>query len=355
MTKPKQVKIMTEEHRENWLDLAKAIGIILVVLAHALPKDNYLWIYINNFHMPLFFCVSGYLYQCKGKCLTYVVKKIRTLWFPFVWSSLITYFIFLFTDKNGFSIKEVLKIIIMSSPGPLLGALWFLPVLLFTSVFYDLLFRLIKHIKFLQKTIVHDIVITLFCTVCLVIGLYTSLPYMGSVILRSMFFYQVGQLFRRSIKYVKYELIVGILLLAILTLVSFFNSSSYINNTYTHISLFIISSLNGSLGICLLCRFTEKIFDIKKLRLLLYIGKNSIGPLIWQFVSFKLITLIQILIYKLPYEKINEFPVLYDYAYGIWVVLDVIAGIVISMIIYLLINKPIDKLLLKAEKGALKC
>lgn len=32
--------------REHWLDLAKAIGIILVVWAHALPKDNYMWIWI---------------------------------------------------------------------------------------------------------------------------------------------------------------------------------------------------------------------------------------------------------------------------------------------------------------------
>ena len=35
--------------REEWIDVAKAIGIILVVLAHAIPKDYFLWKFINNF------------------------------------------------------------------------------------------------------------------------------------------------------------------------------------------------------------------------------------------------------------------------------------------------------------------
>ena len=41
--------------REQWVDLAKAVGILAVVVAHAIPKDFLLWRIINQFHMPLFY------------------------------------------------------------------------------------------------------------------------------------------------------------------------------------------------------------------------------------------------------------------------------------------------------------
>lgn len=37
----------SRDSRELWLDLAKAIGIIMVLIAHALPKDSYLWSWIK--------------------------------------------------------------------------------------------------------------------------------------------------------------------------------------------------------------------------------------------------------------------------------------------------------------------
>ena len=47
--------------RENWIDWAKTIGILLVVMGHldtSLVEANTL---ISAFHMPLFFVISGYL------------------------------------------------------------------------------------------------------------------------------------------------------------------------------------------------------------------------------------------------------------------------------------------------------
>ena len=46
--------------RLNYLDYAKGIGILLVVLGHIYNNSVKLWIY--SFHMPLFFIISGYLY-----------------------------------------------------------------------------------------------------------------------------------------------------------------------------------------------------------------------------------------------------------------------------------------------------
>ena len=46
-------------------DVAKGIGIILVMLGHALPEENYWRLVIYSFHMPLFFSLSGIVLKVK--------------------------------------------------------------------------------------------------------------------------------------------------------------------------------------------------------------------------------------------------------------------------------------------------
>lgn len=66
-----------------WIDIAKFIGIFLVVFGHTLSpfgllKNStffaHLWDFIYLFHMPLFFIIAGYLYKSKTKTDNY--KKI---------------------------------------------------------------------------------------------------------------------------------------------------------------------------------------------------------------------------------------------------------------------------------------
>ena len=57
--------------RLEWIDLAKGIGIILMVIGHmpSIPSAVHNWIF--SFHMPLFFFLSGYMFKkkkVKGKC-----------------------------------------------------------------------------------------------------------------------------------------------------------------------------------------------------------------------------------------------------------------------------------------------
>ena len=50
-----------EQSRARYLDIAKGIGISLVVLGHLLERTQFLRILIYSFHMPLFFIISGSL------------------------------------------------------------------------------------------------------------------------------------------------------------------------------------------------------------------------------------------------------------------------------------------------------
>lgn len=49
--------------RLNQYDILKGIGIILVMLGHAIPPNTYLSYFIYGFHMPLFFMCSGAFYK----------------------------------------------------------------------------------------------------------------------------------------------------------------------------------------------------------------------------------------------------------------------------------------------------
>lgn len=73
--------------RIGWVDVAKGIGIILVILGHmpTIPIIIRLWIF--SFHMPLFFFVSGYLYNVKDESLSLnalLKKKTRKILKPYV-------------------------------------------------------------------------------------------------------------------------------------------------------------------------------------------------------------------------------------------------------------------------------
>lgn len=49
--------------RIEWIDIAKGIGIILVVLGHCVVKEDMVHKIIFSFHMPLFFFLSGYCFR----------------------------------------------------------------------------------------------------------------------------------------------------------------------------------------------------------------------------------------------------------------------------------------------------
>lgn len=74
MTKPSTKRIA-------WIDMAKAIAILLMVVGHEVGGSIYTWIF--SFHMPLFFILSGYTARrvdtWYGLCKT-ISKLIKRIW-----------------------------------------------------------------------------------------------------------------------------------------------------------------------------------------------------------------------------------------------------------------------------------
>lgn len=73
--------------RNPMISIAKAIGIMLMVIGHVYDKESWGVHYIYMFHMPLFFVLSGYFLKVpqSGKdFLVFAKKKILGLYVPFL-------------------------------------------------------------------------------------------------------------------------------------------------------------------------------------------------------------------------------------------------------------------------------
>lgn len=76
--------------RIEYIDIAKGIGIILVIMCHS-GYINGMAIYVNSFFMPLFFYTAGLVYRDKELELKkYLMTKFKTLMVPYyVWNVLL--------------------------------------------------------------------------------------------------------------------------------------------------------------------------------------------------------------------------------------------------------------------------
>ena len=310
--------------RNNWIDIAKALGIIFVLIAHAIPKENIIWISINQFHMPLFYLISGYLYRCKGSFKTFLYRKIKTLYVPYVICSLLMYFLFVLLKQESFGILSVIKIIILYEFGPLLGATWFISVLFYSIIGFDLLNRIIKN----------NSLIRIICIGMMVVGSVHSFPARISNCLVAVGFICLGTIIRKVDDVAKIPEWLCMPFFTIVLIVSTFSCVSVSTNTYTYPLLFIIVAIIGSYASILLSKLIERMANGTLKKHLGWIGRNTIGIVIWQFVSFKIVILIQIIVYNLSISRIQDFPVIYEFVNPLWVLLNVIIGIYFSILIY---------------------
>lgn len=140
---------MTDRQRQtrlDWLDIAKGIAIVAVLIGHTSAINRNVQIYLYSWHMPIFFIVSGILLQYRDswRYRSYkdtVIRKAKSLLYPYLtFSVLIT----IYSIKFGVGTSEIVmsfyknigaNILVQDVIGTVLGIgiwlLWFLPALFF--------------------------------------------------------------------------------------------------------------------------------------------------------------------------------------------------------------------------------
>ena len=129
--------------RLPWIDIAKGIAIILVIIGHTigfgLARDM-----IFTFHMPLFFILAGYTFRTKPMGET-VRTSAKRLLLPYVLIFLIWYIcVWFFQDGEAFSLHTFEQLIgrfvfasgvaIPLLPFEAVGMAWFLVCLFFSRI-----------------------------------------------------------------------------------------------------------------------------------------------------------------------------------------------------------------------------
>ena len=71
--------------RLNYIDIAKGLGIIFVVMGHV-THDYLLRQYFYNFHMPLFFFISGLLLSTKLDVSAHLKRRVKSIIVPYIFS-----------------------------------------------------------------------------------------------------------------------------------------------------------------------------------------------------------------------------------------------------------------------------
>lgn len=171
--------------REEWIDAVRALAICLVVFGHQYAGNNTFFVFTSPIKMPLFFVLSGYLFNPKGfKTIPFLKNIFFRLIIP--WLAFGLFFSFVKIPFQGieFFIQKIQRLVSGKD-------LWFMPAFIIgQSIFY-----------FIMKYIKREPYVALACVLVGIFGLYSSyihiLRYaMLDVALTSQIFFMMGHLLK---------------------------------------------------------------------------------------------------------------------------------------------------------------
>lgn len=329
----------------EYINVLKAIGIILVVIAHT---DMQFREIIYLFHVPLFYFISGYLYKDKYNIspITYIWNKVKRLYVPFV-----LYEIFFILSHNifinlniynlelsgslasYFTIKEMLvnikNAILLIGSEQMAGALWFVVVLFMINIFYVILNYL------LNITVKHEYIEWTKFIIIIIIFVIGDFTIRNNIIFSRnlntaailLIIYYLGDVYKKNEEKVSINIWI-----AIGSCILLLNNSNYgrvdlVMNQYVSPSFFM---LNAIMGIYIMIFLSKKITQLNiGVKYLTYIGKNTYSIMALHFLAFKIVTWVKIIIYKEDIFCLASFPT-YN-SKNIWWVIYTLIGIAVPL------------------------
>lgn len=339
----------------NTVTYSKAIGIILMVLGHCECGIPFVRQNIYMFHMPLFFFFSGF---CLKKTyfnlpFEFFARRVKGLWWPYVkWSILFLISHNFFYNKLAefnhnyinsiYTVQEIairgFRILFsMSGHEPIINTFWFMRALFFGSIGIFLILYINNKLAYdNSKSYRHRLFFILISLIILLVVIGTTCKRYSfcqplTQILLGGVFYLCGHLFNEyKIPSMKSG---QIILTFIITFIgSFIWKQEMVNSPYnnTKIIPYIITGVLGTWAIYSLSY--ERLFGIIK-TYLLFCGQHTMIILALHFVVFKFVSYFIIKLYHLSFLRIDEIPVIYEYAPKGWWLLYWIMGVSIPLIL----------------------
>ena len=286
--------------RVEWVDIAKGIGIILVIIGHLSIPYTDLWIY--TFHMPLFFFLSGVVFSgIKYKFKAFLLKRIKALVIPYfaLGFGIFLFFTFLYVyhNKTG-TVPPYFVIGALDTPVNMLvkflvqkgyWTVWFLACLFIAEILFYFVLKASKN-----RMAITVAISSVICVGGLVYYRFggVTLPWNIDTALIAQFFMCMGYLFSNSTSLTKFREYITVnasnpvrCIMSVLFLVvnvisgfaSFKISGSSANMSIGAYGIEPLSFLSAISGIL----FIIAVASMIKSRFLSYLGRNTMLVFAW--------------------------------------------------------------------------
>lgn len=289
----------TKQGRLQYVDVAKAFAIFLVVLGHPRPVEDYgqLETFLYAFHMPLFFMLSGVFVKQKASYSwatwkSFLSRNFLTLILPYiVWVAIYMPFTYIDLTKALYGSWIVLRDL------STLSSLWFLPVLFLARTYVELMFCLSWKCRWKSRT-----VMALAAAVFYIAGMVLphnntgdgiGMPWGFDIAFVAAAFMLIGALIRPLLAELAglsnwAKLGIAAACLGLLMLGTYYADYSaqdhqfmlMANAEYGSPILCLANGLTGSLMVIMLAQIVSSFFHTRNWALyawLLYIGQNTMG------------------------------------------------------------------------------
>jgi len=339
---------MPNKSRNNYISIAKAIGIILMVVGHSgCPSAIGRFIYL--FHMPLFFVCSGYFFKeiaDKTSLMSFYKKRIKGLYLPYLkWSLL---FLLLHNVFRHFHItgsviyhtqdfiRQLIRLLTMTDYELLIRPFWFIKELLFASV-------IVASISIIRARLFPKIKTFTLLFFSLTTAFWTKfiplIPLIGdcSLLFLSIAYFYSGiliQKYKPSIPFTTSMMFISFFVVLIGS-VLFTGNIDMRFTTAKNMLPYYLLSLSGIIMVFCISKKLEKISINSTL---FYIGNHTMPILALNLLALKIGSLIKIWIYGLPINNLSSYTVIYEHNSYFWVIYTII-GISIPLLVNFLYNR----------------
>ena len=309
--------------RINWIDVARGIGIILVIQGHALGADSYRH-FIYAFHMPLFFFLSGLVFNYKKYSLSVTFKKsVKGILVPYVLFAILFYVIWWLQNAHFrfelFAFVKHMQGIIYANSNNLFFnlVLWFLPCLFISKIAFAVLSSRLKSINWIILVLVTSSLLGYLSFVFLpnltlpfgIESAFTAIVFfaMGSI-LKTNYFEKINLIPKSKITFI---LITALVICLVAGFINFQLYGVQIDLRLNNLGNYFVFYIGAVSGIIL--TITISIL-INKNHMLEYIGKYSLALFVFHNLIFYYLTNIVLLfIEKRTLWEIKDYYLSYFY------------------------------------------
>ncbi|UKK61052.1 acyltransferase family protein [Prevotella communis] len=349
----------------NYITVAKAIGIILMVIGHSgCPALLFRFIYL--FHMPLFFFCSGIFFKeiiSKDNAFVFLKKRFVGLYVPFVkWSVFfllihnLLILVGIYNSQYGFEggslfygIKETLNnlgmiLFTMHGYDELLGGFWFIRALFLSSLSIVVFSILLRKVPMYN----HELMCLIFLLLTVLIRRYLNNTELWSDMSMGTFgalFFIVGNLQNQYGNIWKNKYVLATCSLTLMLSMFYFGDVVKMECGYNKVIPYAIAAISGILAVLFFSYALEKKASLI-CPVMYYIGNHTLLILALHFLCFRLVSVVLVFIYNIDFVHVAEHPVIQNIDTSIgswWWMLYAFAGISIPLLLKYGIDSLISK------------